>query len=121
MRLTKKQPHCIYFSRSITRLLASSIFRLLNLMYMSVTVATLCPNASAIVSFGVSISAASVAHVWRAKYSVSQGRKALSSAFIFSAIPCALPYLSAVDFTLSSIMVLLLNSVKYQSNFRNMF
>ena len=32
---------CIYFSRSITRLLASSIFRLLNLMYMSVTVAML--------------------------------------------------------------------------------
>ena len=50
MRLTKKQPHCIYFSRSITRLLASSIFLLLNLMYMSVTVAMLCPNASAMVS-----------------------------------------------------------------------
>ena len=40
---------------------------------MSVTVLDECPNAAAMVSFGMSSEAAMVAQVWRAQYAESEG------------------------------------------------
>lgn len=40
----------LWYCRGWASFLGGLVFRLLNLMYMSVTVATLCPNASAMVS-----------------------------------------------------------------------
>ena len=68
--------------KSITFRFASSTFLRSNLIYIDVTSdPILCPNASDMVSFGMSSPAAIVAQVWRLQYDESSGNKGVRTFF----------------------------------------